>query len=194
MIDKVVSVETESFGLIIEDVKYVLSQLENSNDRLKSNYTIDEFFKDSPSLITIVYRDKLPYQISSVISRKIFNGGCRVLNRLARIPSERCRLVNSFIPDDFVKMVNQQLSFASNKYSFAFTSREFNTHLFMKKLCQELTNRSSYDWNYDTTLRLVCNWQTSWGFPSDACWHWIGWCNLSEIDNLPLLTKEDLGG
>jgi hypothetical protein len=73
----------EEYHRIKPDVEHILDQMEGDN------YSREGFYKDDHLFYSIIYRDGIPYEASTVITRPIFYGGARVLNRLMVVPDMR---------------------------------------------------------------------------------------------------------
>ena len=168
---------------IHDDLEWLRSKVYyTTNDSLKHNYSKERFYKDDILFSTIIYRDDMPVEGSTVITRDIFKGGARVLNRLITVPEER----NNFqlrIGTTCLKMLKSQLEFASQHFNYAFTSRELNTYRFMKRFAEDANAFMDFKWNYKTDKHLVCN-------PAiDNCWQYIAWTEFTDLDTFPLQSQ-----
>lgn len=184
---KYINVTIDEFYKIKPDIYEMLSLM--NKDALHDNYTLKNFFKDKPILISLIYKNDLPYEASTIISRPVFNNGCRVLNRLMVVPEKREKVPSFKIPETTLTMLRSQLNYVSNYYDYAFISREFNSYRFCKKFSKDCNRFLKYVWRYEVSRYLVCNWQKNWGHPPRSCFQWIAWTSFKEIDTLPLLSE-----
>jgi hypothetical protein len=180
----------EEYYKIKPDIELLLSSM--SCDKLKENYTIENFFKDKPLYISIIYKDDEPFEASTVITRDAFSNGCRVLNRLMVDSAKRDTKITKHIPITTLTMLKQQLDFVKDQFDFAFISREFNTYRFCKRFANDCSNFLDHAWTYETERFLVCNWKAQWGIPNNSCLQWIAWTKFKEIDTFPLLSESYL--
>ena len=176
-------VTTSEYNDIQSDYEYIIDDANQSNDKLKENYT-KTLFKDDPILYSVVYKDNLPWQFSNVITRDIFSNGVRLLNRLYVITKNRDNSNNNRprIPYETLLMVKQQqeLSYKIINIDYVFMSREFNSCLFMKKMTNELNQHLNLNWKYEKQKFKVCNSNTI------ACQQWICWSS-NKLKELPLI-------
>lgn len=168
-----VNVPVKYFGIIESDVDYIRSKLIESDDKLKDNYSSENFYKDEILFASIIYINDEPFQASTVIARKLWNNGCRVLNRLMVVPKLRSQ--NTYIPTTTLTMLKEQIKFAQTKFDYAFISRELNTYRFVKRFAKD----AGKDWQYETDKYLVCE-------EGPSCAQHIAWTNFNKIQSLPL--------
>lgn len=162
------------------DVEYILERM--YKDKLNSNYTKENFYKDDHLFVSIIYKYDQPFEASTVITRNMFNNGCRVLNRLMVTPTWREKGTAAGIPETTLTMLKSQIEFARDKFDFAFISREFNTYRFCKRFAKDATNFLDNPWHYETDRFLVCN-NTSKNSP---CWQNVAWTKFTNLDIFPL--------
>ena len=164
-----------------DDLEWLRSKIYHStiDDTLKYNYSKEIFYIDDILFSTVIYRDDMPVEGSTVITRDIFKGGARVLNRLMTVPEER----NNFqwkIGATCLTMLKNQIEFASQHFDYAFASRELNSYRFMKRFAKDANAFMDYRWQYKTDRHLVCN-------PAiDNCWQYIAWTEFTDLDTFPL--------
>ena len=168
-----VNVPVKYFGIIESDVDYIRSKLIESDDKLKDNYSSENFYKDEILFASIIYINDEPFQASTVITRKLWNNGCRVLNRLMVAPKLRAQ--NTYIPTTTLTMLKEQIKFAQTKFDYAFVSRQFNTYRFVKRFAKD----AGKDWQYETDKYLVCK-------GDSGCEQYIAWKSFKDLKKLPL--------
>lgn len=171
----------EKYYKIKNDFEHLLSLM--AADKLAENYTLENFYKDDHLFYSMVYKNGEPYQASTVITRDIFNNGCRVLNRLMLDPNHRS--IDFRISDTILTMLRYQVDYAKKNFDFAFISREFNTHLFCKRFAKDCNNFLDSEWIYEEEKFLV-NWDNDRMIPKNSCWQWIAWTKFKDIAHFPL--------
>lgn len=162
-----VNVSSLEYYKIKPDVEYILTKMSGEN------YTKDSFYRDDPIFYSIIYKDSEPYEASTVITRPLFNGGCRVLNRLMVIPDKRDKVPSAKIPATTLTMLREQIKYVKDIYDFAFISREFNTHLFCKRFAKDASKFLKKDWFYEKEKYVVCR-----EYKQKPCNQFIAWTSL----------------
>lgn len=168
----------QDYHLIQADVEHILDQMEGDN------YSREGFYKDDHLFYSIIYRDGIPYEASTVITRPIFYGGARVLNRLMVVPDMRDKVPSAKIPETTLTMLSAQVKFALQDHEFAFISREFNTYLFMRRFAQDASKYMRTDWMYDMERQLVHD-----DHKSETSLQYVAWTG---VDELPFFTEHDV--
>jgi hypothetical protein len=177
------NVHIDQYYQIKDDVESLMLQMKH--DKLSENYTTENFFKDGPVFISIIYKNNQPFEVSTIISRDMFQGGCRVLNRLMVSPLLRERSTSPCIPETTLTMLASQIEFAKEHFNFAFISRQYNTHRFCKRFAKDANNFLDSTWKYETDRYLVCNDPK----PNSTCWQNIAWTKFKDLDNFPLQSQ-----
>ena len=177
------NVTIDQYYQIKNDVEFLMLQMKN--DKLSENYTLDNFFKDDPLFVSIIYKYNQPFEVSTVIKRDIFNGGCRVLNRLMVSPLWREKGTAVGIPETTLTMLKSQIEFAQEHFDFAFISRQFNTYRFCKRFAQDANNFLDSKWTYEKDRFLVCNDNN----PNSSCWQNVAWTNFKDVGTFPLQAR-----
>jgi hypothetical protein len=177
------NVHIDQYYQIKDDVESLMLQMHQ--DKLSENYTTENFFKDDPLFVSIIYKYNQPFQVSTIISRDIFQGGCRVLNRLMVSPLFREKNTAPGIPETTLTMLKSQIEFAKEHFDFAFISRQFNTYRFCKRFAKDANNFLDSKWKYETDRYLVCNNPR----PNSTCWQNIAWTKFKGVDSFPLQSQ-----
>ena len=107
---KYVDVPAKYFSLIESDIDYIRSRIEKTDDDLNQNYTRERYYKDEILFASIIYMNDEPFEASTVVARKEWNNGCRVLNRIMVVPE--LRKGNTYVPDTVLTMLKSQIEFA----------------------------------------------------------------------------------
>jgi len=169
---------------IKDDVDYIL-QSQNTGDALSANYTPERFYTDETLFVSIIYKNDIPFEASTIITRDIFLGGCRVLNRLMVVPELRDKVPSAKIPQTTLTMLNSQIEFIENDYDFAFISRELNSYRFMKRFASDAGKFTDREWHYQTSKFLVCGDITE----KSPCWQNVAWTDFSGLTQFPLIEQ-----
>jgi len=174
-------VTTSNYKDVQYEYEHMLEDAKSSSDKLKLNYT-ERYFKDNIILYSVMYRHDIPCHFSNVITRDIFNKGARLMNRYYII-SDR-RVVKPGIPHDALMMLNQQqkMTFEMTDMDYVFLSREYDSHLLMKKIVREYSRNFDIQWKYEKERYKVCESE------NDSCYQWISWFS-STITKIPLTPK-----
>lgn len=170
---KYVNVSSKNFKLIESDINYIRSRIKNSDDILRNNYTYEKYYNDEILFASIIYMNDEPFEASTVVTRKEWNNGCRVLNRIMVVPE--LRKANTCIPNTVLTMLKSQIEFVKTKFDYAFISRQFQTYKFVKKFAKDVGD----GWQYETKKYIVCNGDSS-------CHQHIAWKNFKNLKKLPL--------
>ena len=170
---KYVDVPAKYFSLIESDIDYIRSRIEKTDDDLNQNYTRERYYKEEILFASIIYMNDEPFEASTVVARKEWNNGCRVLNRIMVVPE--LRKGNTYVPDTVLTMLKSQIEFAKTKFDYAFISRQFNTYKFVKKFAKDVGN----NWQYETNKYLVCK-------NGSGCEQYIAWKSFKDLKKLPL--------
>ena len=182
-----VTVSIEQYHTIQKDVEEILKQEELNPGRLADNYTKENFLEEGTLAVSVVYKDNIPMDISTAFTRPFFKNGCRLTTKLLVNQNLRTKGLR-VIPDTIFTMMNQQFSFILNNHNFdyAFVSREFNSHLFVKKYCEGAVKFTGYPWRYE--LKKFATYKEA--EPED--YHWVTWTPIKNIDSLPLPCQEEV--
>lgn len=168
----------DEYYKIKSDVEHILDQMKGHN------YSRSGFYQDNHLFYSIIYRDGEPFEASTVISRPIFYGGARVLNRLMVVPHMRDKVPSAKIPQTTLTMLTAQVEFALLDHEFAFISREYNSYLFTKRFAQDASKFMRTDWLYDEERQLVHE-----DHKSETSLQYIAWTGT---DELPLFKESDV--
>ena len=184
---KYVTVSINQYHTIQKDVELILKQEELNPGRLANNYTKENFLEEGTLAVSVVYKDNIPMDISTAFTRPFFKNGCRLTTKLLVNQNLRTKGLR-VIPDTIFTMMNQQFSFILNNHNFdyAFVSREFNSHLFVKKYCEGAVKFTGYPWRYE--LKKFATYKEA--EPED--YHWVTWTPIKNIDSLPLPCQEEV--
>lgn len=153
------------------ELQYIMEKVSENSDTLSSNYTSERFYKDDILFVSIIYKDFVPFEASTVITRDVFNGGCRVLNRLMVVPDQREKKIARGIPDTTLTMLKSQVEHVLESYDFAFISRELNSHRFVKRFAHDASNFMLREWHYEKDKHLVCKNNAT----GSSCWQHVAW-------------------
>lgn len=182
-----VTVSIDQYHTIQKDVEMILDQEKLNPGILAHNYTKEKFIGKGTLAVSVVYKDDIPMDISTAFTRPFFKNGCRLTTKLLvnqKLRTKGLRL----IPDTIFTMMNQQFNFILDNHNFdyAFVSREFNSHLFVKKYCEGAVKFTGYPWKYE--LKKFATYKEA--EPKD--YHWITWTPIKNIDSLPLPYQEEV--
>ena len=148
-----VTVPYSEYHTIKSDIDWTLTHMRYHDDALRDNYTEQRFFNDDVKAISITYRHGMPYQVSSVISRPIFNGALRICNRFLQIPTYRSKSLIGFDLRSMIEMIiDQQLMFNNSQL---FISREKNLKA-LKLMTTWINYFSEQNWLTQSNKIMVC--------------------------------------
>tara|TARA_R110000822_G_C15299833_1_gene491844 strand:+ start:968 stop:1471 length:504 start_codon:yes stop_codon:yes gene_type:complete len=103
----------------IEQVYYFLKKLPQ-NDKLSNNYIASSMDTDEWYAISISEDS-----FSTIAYREQWNNSCRILNRFAKLPSNRFENKKKMVSEQTLTMINQQVQAATDMgFDFVFMSRE----------------------------------------------------------------------
>lgn len=184
---KYVTVPIDKYYTIQDEVEELLEQEQSNPGRLANNYTKEKFLQEETLAVSVVYKNRIPMDISTVLTRPFYKNGVRLTTRLLVNQKLRTKGLR-IIPDTIFTMMTQQFHFVLDNcnFNYAFVSREFNSHLFVKKYCEGAIKFTSYPWRYE--LKKFATFDKA--KPKD--YHWITWTPIKNIDSLPLPYQEEV--
>ena len=148
-----VTVPYEEYYTIKDDIEWSLTSMSYYNDTLRENYTLENMFKDDTKAVSITYKRGMPYQISTVISRPIFNNALRICNRFFQIPTDRSKTLIGFDLRTMIEMIASQQNMFLDSQLFISREKNVKTLDLMTKWINCFTSQS---WQVQKQKYMVC--------------------------------------
>ena len=161
-VDNCECVTTHKLKDIKDQIDVVLSSLDKDSHPLVNNYTTwyEEDNKEKNICYTVALRNSIPVAVSSALSREIFKGGIRILNRLYYATLSRS--VSPPRPSiTMIMAAKQQIQYAEMyNADFMFISREKGKRgvsLWKKEFPDWVTSEQKYKtYNNDQQGQFIC--------------------------------------
>lgn len=148
-----VTVPFSQYNNVADDIDWALTHMSYHNDSLRKNYTEKRFFNDDVKAVSITYKDGMPYQVSTVISRPMFNGALRICNRFMQVPTYRSKSLIGFDLRTMIEMIlSQQEMFSKDNL---FISREKNLKT-LKLMTSWINHFGNKVWSTQDQKIMVC--------------------------------------
>jgi len=152
-----------------KDFEYLAKLVHSNDDKLSSNYSLDDIFKDETKLITVAYFNKHPYHASTAIYRDMFKNGCRIGNRYIVNPQLRIKDLIGFDLRAMCLILKDQVKILENDFDYFFVSRE-QTPKTLYYLQEWLEYYEGSKWNFDISKKYLVNYKNK-----DSNWQYVVW-------------------